>query len=142
MWVIYRFYSSDISKDAMCYGVYLFLWRRDVSLDVLMEQAHSKTISDDQGPWRQFVLDHLDYIQARSFVQTISPEVMYRYRYNLGQYLVDQNNRMEDMAWIVRLLNGMSCDLDFVGFSKIYLPSDRTLVDLHLQYTTVTQNQT
>lgn len=97
--------------------------------------AIAKTnISDDQGPWRQFVLDHLDYIAARSTTYTIEPELMNRYRYDLGRFLKERMTIHTDMAWIVLHLNYLPNDLAFDTPGEFIIPTDELCNKLYHSY--------
>lgn len=112
-----------------------------MGISSLLNSALEKTVSDDHGPWRQFVLDHLDYIQQRSQTFSIEPTLMNQYRYDLKRFLKYHMNRHQDICWIVQLLNKLPNDFDFVDRSEIMVPTDSLITQLYFQYTTVTKNQ-
>lgn len=99
--------------------------------------ARDKT-SDDQGPWRQYILDHLDFIARRSKRYDIDGLVMNQYRYNLAHYLKENMKRRQDMAWIVQLLNDIPNDFHFVDQAVYIIPSDELINQLYHQFRTIT----
>lgn len=111
-----------------------------MGLSSLMTNALRTTISDDQGTWRQFVLDHLDYIALRSRSYLIDPPLMNLYRYDLKRFLKDYLKRHEDMGWIVQLMNSMKNDFDFVDIENLIVPEDSLLQKLYQSYITVQAN--
>jgi len=106
----------------------------------LLSSSLEYTVEDDKGKWRQFVLDHLDYISARSTTFSISPELMNKYRYDLRRYLKSELNRHQDIGWIVQLLNNLRNDFQFVDITNLIVPDDSLITQLYFQYTTVTKN--
>lgn len=111
-----------------------------MSLTNLFLTNRRNSVSDDQGRWRQFILDHLDYIAARSRTFDIQPEMMNLYRYDLARFLKDELNRHEDLGWIVQLLNGMDNDFAFVDVSLLIVPDDALILKLYTSYKTIQTN--
>lgn len=111
-----------------------------MGLSALIMNAKIDTVSDDHDTWRQFILDHLDYISARSQNFTIQPELMNLYRYDLQRFLKDYMKRNQDITWIVQLLNDLPNDFDFVDIETIIIPTDRLITDLYQSYITVISN--
>ena len=100
----------------------------------------NNSIADDQGRWRQYVLDHLDYITARSPKYDVADEVMNLFEYDLGRFLKDHMSRSSDLAWIVRLLNNLPNDLSFYKSGIYIIPSDELLNQLYSSYRTINKN--
>lgn len=111
-----------------------------MSLSSLLSQAISP-YSDDKGSWRQFVLDHLDFIDARSGNFDVDAETVYSFRYDLPRFLRERMSRQVDMAWIVNLLNTLPNDLAFDQAGTYVIPTDRVITDLYLSFSTVQNNQ-
>lgn len=111
-----------------------------MSLSAMLSSVSNGTVSDDQGPWRQFILDHLDYIAARSKVYTIEPDAMNRYKYDLKRLLFDKFQIHEDIAWIVRYLNQLKSDLEFDKPGDFIIPTDSLIVNLKQSFVTVNAN--
>lgn len=106
----------------------------------LLSSALDETVSDDRGRWRQFILDHLDYIKDRSTSFPISPELMNKYRYDLRRYLKYEMSRHKDIGWIVQLLNNIRNDFEFVDMTNLIVPTDSLITNLYFQYTTINSN--
>jgi hypothetical protein len=110
-----------------------------MSLSDLLEKAIDPH-GDDQGPWRQFVLDHLDWIAVRSKSYLPSDVLMYQYRYDLVRYLKEARSRKTDIAWIVLLLNDIPSDFDFEEPQSLIIPSDELIQSLRGLFATVSGN--
>lgn len=113
-----------------------------MSLSDLIRNNNKSTIGDDHGRWRQFVLDHLDFITLRSGSYAITAEQMNLYRFDLRRFLKERMTRHENMEWIVRLLNNMANDFEFEEACTLVIPTDRTMVDLYHSYMTISSNGT
>lgn len=111
-----------------------------MSLAALIRTSAVTTVSDDNGPWRQFVLDHLDWLSARSITFTISPEKMNLFRYDLKRYLKDELNRHEDITWVVLLLNDLGNDFAFDVPGTYLVPADSEVISLYHSHRTNTAN--
>jgi hypothetical protein len=111
-----------------------------MGLSTLINSSLNSTVSDDQGSWRTYILDHLDYLNLRSEVFAIEPELMNIYRYDLKRFLKDYMKRHEDIAWIVLLMNNLANDFSFDTAMNIIIPTDRLVLNLHMSYVTVTSN--
>ena len=112
-------------------------------LTALLKTSYDNTVSDDSGPWRQFILDHLALIARQSARYDLSAEQLYRYKHDLRRLLKTEVavNRQEDIAWIVRLLNDISCDLEFVDPGEYIIPTDTLILNLYKTYMTVSMNE-
>jgi hypothetical protein len=108
-----------------------------VSLSTLLSQKTAFDLSDDQGGWRQYILDHLDVIAASSQTYTLTPNLMYAYRYDLQRFLTQEMKQTKSLAWIVQLLNGWSCDFDFDQADTMIIPSQDFIQDKYNKYQTV-----
>ena len=111
-----------------------------MSLTDLINQSIKTTTSDDQVDWRQFILDHLDYIAARSTTFSIDPPLMNQYRYDLKRMLKVYFKRHQDMEWIVLLLNNLPNDFSFYEPMSITIPSDELITNLYHSYITIASN--
>ena len=113
-----------------------------MSLVDLLNSANTQSqVSNDNGGWNQFVRDHLDIIQNNSQTFTITPELMYRYRYDLNSFLKNSIlKRNEDIGWIVCLLNEIPSSFEFDDIPSLIVPTDAYIRKLYLLYTTVTAN--
>jgi hypothetical protein len=98
------------------------------------------TGSDDQGPWRQFVLDHLDYIAKATRPVDLDILLINQYRYDLPRFLKERMGLRTDMAWIVVLLNNMTSDFDFKEPGTLIVPGDDTIINLYHSFSTITAN--
>jgi len=111
-----------------------------MGISSLLNSALETTVSDDKGEWRQFILDHLDYISNRSSTFPIEPELMNRYRYDIRSFLKYNMNRHQDIGWIVQLLNGLQNDFEFVDITNLIIPDDSLITQLYFQFKTVKSN--
>lgn len=105
-------------------------------IEIINNNLNTK-FSDDQGSWRQFILDHLDYIAQRSNSYMIDADLMYGYRYDLQRYLKENQRIHQDIAWIVLLLNNMGSDLEFDTPGEYVIPNDTLIQNLYYSYMTV-----
>jgi hypothetical protein len=111
-----------------------------MSLSDLLTNAQSNTVSLDDPKWFQFVLDHLDYIKARSTVFAIDAPLMNLYRYDLRRFLKVYMKRHEDIGGIVQLLNGIKNDFEFAEPRNLIIPEDSLITKLYHSYVTVNAN--
>lgn len=111
-----------------------------MGLSTLIAQSTLNTVSDDQGPWRQFILDHLLYISIRSKTYLIEPDLMNLYRYDLKRFLKNYMKLHEDIAWIVLLLNDLPNDFSFDTSRNLVIPTDRFITDLYRSFRTIAAN--
>ena len=111
-----------------------------MSLSALITNSQKNTVSDDQGKWRQFVLDHLDYIALRSTVYAIDAPLMNLYRYDLRRFLKAYLKRHQDLGWIVQLLNSMPNDMDFAEAGNLIVPDDDLINRLYHSYISINAN--
>lgn len=88
-----------------------------------------KTDDENYSLWKQFVIDHLDLIKAKSEYTEFSEQTMYHLKYRLKNYL----NRLgynQDMIWIIYLLNNIDNETDFINLPGIYIPNYQYLKNL------------
>jgi hypothetical protein len=111
-----------------------------MGLSSLLEKVGKGTTSDDNGPWRQFILDHLDYIAARCQTYTIEPDAMNRYKYDIKRFLFDKLQVHEDIAWIVRYLNHLPNDFAFNTPGDFVIPTDSLIIKLKHSFVTIQSN--
>lgn len=111
-----------------------------MGLSSLLANAAAGSTSDDQGAWRQFILDHLDYIKNRSKVYTIEPDAMYRYQYDVKRFLYEKLQVQQDIGWIFLILNYLPNEFAFDTPGDFYIPTDDLIVSLKHSYMTVTNN--
>lgn len=111
-----------------------------MSLSALLNTVANGTASDDNGPWRQFILDHLDYIAARSKTYTIEADAMNRYQYDIKRFLFDKLQVHEDIAWIVRYLNHLPNDFAFNTSGDFIIPTDSLIINLKHSFVTIQSN--
>lgn len=87
----------------------------------------------DNG-WRQFILDHLIYLQTQSDTATISNSYMQSCSFSLKRYL-RSINYSTNWAWIVGLVNNIPTDVQFTfGVNSLYLPTNTVLQRLYTDY--------
>jgi hypothetical protein len=113
-----------------------------MGLSALLNDTRQYQMSDDQGKWRQFILDHLDYIAQQATTYQISATLMNMYRYDLRRFLKEDRNRNEDMAWIVLLLNYLPNDFSFVDIKTLIVPTDDLIINLYHKFLAVNQAAT
>lgn len=111
-----------------------------MGLRTLFDSVIQNTVEDDQGTWRQFVLDHLDYIAHQSQSFLVDETVMNRYRYDMRLFLKENLNRHQDMLWVVQILNDVPTEFDFHGAMTLIVPTDDLLVGLYRTYRTQLAN--
>lgn len=112
-----------------------------MSLSQLLDKSQQDSMGDDQSTWRQFILDHLDYIAKNSRRYDIDANQMTEYRYDLKRYLKNELTLHFDIAWIVLLLNDLFNDFDFDQPGIYVIPNDRLINDLYHTYITISANQ-
>lgn len=105
-----------------------------MSLISLINRYNSGTISDDDGTWRQFVLDHADYIKTNSQLYEITESVMNIYKYDLRRFLKEKMGRNEDVEWIFLIINDLKSDFDFDVAKNYYIPADTFMINLYTNY--------
>lgn len=93
---------------------------------------------DDNGAWRQFVIDHLAYIQANASRVYPDATVMQKYRYDVKRYML-YNTTLASMGWIFLLVNGLSSERDFTESQIYYLPDYSYIDELYHTYLTTSQ---
>ena len=98
------------------------------------------TVSPIDSGWIAYVEDHLDYIYENSIRYDLQPELMYRYKYNLRQFLKEHLMRHCDIEWIVLKINNIPSDLGFSEPRILHVPTDKFIEDLYSHYQTVTKN--
>jgi len=109
-----------------------------MSLSKLIDaEIKRQTMADDQGEWRQYILDHLDYITARTRPSEIDILLINEYRYDLDSFLKEKMSIQGDIAWIVLLLNNLTCDFEFTEPGVFIIPSDELISQLYHSYSTV-----
>lgn len=111
-----------------------------MSLSTDLAASDSGKLGDDQGTWRQYILDHIDYIKRRSTTYDIDGPLMNFYRYDLKRFLKAHLRRQRDIAWIVLLLNDMHNDFEFVNPGKYVIPTDDLINALYHSYITIASN--
>lgn len=111
-----------------------------MSLSNLLSKQIVNRLSDDGGSWRQFILDHLDYIKNRSQTYVVDEQTANQYRYNFDQFLEEKLERRTDISWIALLLNDLPNDFSFVDRTNYIIPSDDLINNLYLSYTTIQAN--
>lgn len=96
------------------------------SLVSQMSRLPSRFSIQDQA-WFQFVDDHKDVLRDTASMrdhQVISSEIMVQYQYDLEGYLrLPDVKSTPEIAWIVRLINGLKSNRDFVGVTELIVPS-------------------
>lgn len=112
-----------------------------MGLSALIQQSLINISQADEDKWRQFILDHLDYITRRSTKYSLDGEVANRYRYDLDHFLKKNMQRSQPMAWIVLSLNGMKNDFEFSGPCDLVIPSDSLIRELYDSFITIQKNQ-
>jgi len=101
--------------------------------------AASDKYLDDSGPWRQFVIDHIPFIQSNS--RRVYPDgtVMQKYRYNVRWYM-QYNIVVASLDWIFLLINDLPSEMDFYKSQWYYLPNDTYIDELYHLYITTTKS--
>ncbi len=102
----------------------------------LLRRYNKSTISDDNGPWRQFVLDHADYIKENSELYSVGDQLINIYKYDLRRFLKDRMNRTEDIEWIFLIINDLKSDFDFDKTGNYWIPSDQFMIELFNNFQT------
>lgn len=111
-----------------------------MGLSTLLANEQNNSRGDDNGPWRQFILDHLDYMARRSTRYNLDGPLINQYRYNLKHFLKDHLKRREDIDWIVLLLNNLHNDFEFADPVTLIIPTDKLIQDLYHSYISVISN--
>ena len=115
--------------------IYVCYNKKGIKMDTLIDkynELQGNYALKSQG-WFQFVQDHYNELKQSATLQTISPEIMYQYRYSLESYLRHINKNI-NIAWIVLILNGLDSNMDFVDVKSILIPTDSALSDLYNSY--------
>ncbi len=106
----------------------------------------SKDIKGNSGidwsneKWRQFILDHLDYIAVRCTTYSIDAPQMNLFRYDLKRFLKVRMNRHEDLTWVVQLLNSIKIDFEFDEPRDLLIPSDTDIINLYHSFISIIAN--
>lgn len=111
-----------------------------MSLIAMLSVGQNGNFGDDQGLWRQFVLDHLDFIARRSQTYEIDSLLMNLYRYDLKRFLREHLKIHGDIAWIVLLLNNLSNDLEWETEGSYVIPDNSLISQLYHSYITISSN--
>lgn len=111
-----------------------------MSLTTMLTVSQNGNFGDDQGPWRQFILDHLDFIAARSRTYEIDSPLMNLYRYDLKRFLRENLKIHGDLAWIVLLLNNLKNDLEWNTEGSYIIPDSNIIAQLYHSYITISTN--
>lgn len=107
---------------------------------ILATNIASNVLSDDNGPWRQYILDHLDYISVRTKPSQIDRLLINQYRYDLARYLKDKAGIRGNIAWIVLLLNNIKSDFEFTEPGIYIIPTDDLINALYHSFITLETN--
>ncbi len=111
-----------------------------MSLITLLASSQNGNFGDDQGPWRQFILDHLDFIANRSRTYEIDSPLMNLYRYDLKRFLRENLKIHGDLAWIVLLLNNLRNDFEWNVEGSYIIPDSNIIAQLYHSYITISTN--
>lgn len=111
-----------------------------MSLSTILNQRLDDQLSNDGGRWRQFILDHLNYIQNRSQTYVADEQTITQYRYDFDRFIKEKIGRQKDITWIVLLLNNLPNDFSFADKTEYIIPSDDLISNLYLSYTTIQAN--
>ena len=105
-------------------------------------QSGMSRFSDSDPNWRQFVLDHKGVILQNAEVVNIIGDVMHLVNYSIRNFLQQpQLRRDPGIDWIVRLINNLKSDIDFVDVRLLYVPQINYLTTLYQLYQTTTALQ-
>lgn len=100
-----------------------------------MENLQRLALPDND--WIQFLLDHRSVIVEHSELTQLTPEVMYRYRYRIRDYLHEVHNDNVGMEQIFRIINRLYNDLDFnLQLTHAYVPDRTYCLNLRKRYNT------
>lgn len=101
----------------------------------LLEMLAEKTFQTDPSDtaWRQFVSDHREEIIANSTLISITPDLFNEMRYNISRFLRSQNIRPQ-YAWVIPLINNISCDMEFRNIESLRVPKEGYMKDLFEDY--------
>ena len=91
--------------------------------------------------WKRTIIDHKDYlIRIGSFIEKVNFEKNISFKYNL-KYFIDikvleknSNIKRNEVLWIVKILNDIDDDNDFINKDFIYVPNIEILNDLYEQF--------
>lgn len=103
--------------------------------DILSNQL-SNVYLDQDDRWRQFIIDHKNYIKLNGQYYTVSAQVMSQCTFDLGRFL-RQNALPRYFYWIILCINDISNDQEFTidmispGF---YVPLETVIQDLYAKY--------
>lgn len=96
---------------------------------------------DDNGPWRVYVIDHLEMIRARAKTVVVDSTYIDKFRYDIEWFLREQSVS-EEFSWIFRLLNDIPSGLSFKDPGMYYLPPTTYIDELHESYQGTSQVRT
>ena len=96
---------------------------------------------DDLDPdWKNFILDHKQYLIDKSTMAIISTSYMQGYRYSLRRYLRSISYNIH-CAWIVGLVNNLPTDVMFTDtVNSLRLPPFSVIESLYTTYLTLKTN--
>jgi hypothetical protein len=91
---------------------------------------------DIEKDWYQFVLDHKIYLRQNSIKRHPSKTYLNKYKHDLQGYL-NSVGIPSSCIWIVRIINNIPTDRDFINMNSIYVPQLPIIKDLYKTYKTI-----
>lgn len=95
----------------------------------------------NDADWYQFITDHMLYIKTNATKIIIEPTDMEQYKYSLENFLREKQYDVAH-AWIVRLINNIPSNQEFVGYESLLIPKADIITVLKDQYATLVQQAT
>lgn len=78
--------------------------------------------------WRQFVLDHKEYIRSKSKRRLFTPEELAPYRFRPESFWTEKGGGMFEATWIWMFVNDIREPTQFTESKTQYVMFDSTLV--------------
>lgn len=83
-----------------------------VTLAKHLKTVYDTTLLDIDTGWRQYVLDHIEFIKQNSTMVVMNNNTLLRYRFNVEWLLIEKGSK-PDLKWIFFLINKLDGDVRF-----------------------------
>ena len=92
-------------------------------------------VTDDA--WIQFLQDHYQELKEHSTYIQLTEAILYRYRYRISDYLLEQHNLRLGPEQAFRVVNRLHNDMDFnLGLLGVWVPDISYVTELRHRYST------
>lgn len=98
------------------------------------------TYENADPAWEQFIRDHFTYLWEGAKIHKPTAAYMRPHEYNLKFYLKSISFDIS-AEWIVRLLNDITTDIDFINITEIRVPDMGIVKELYQTFKTNQANK-